>query len=348
MEKFRAILLKVLLYGSFLMGTFLLFLYWTFPYTRIFDRVISPIQKRARLKIQVKDLRPHYLTGVSIKGLNIQKQVKKGTAEVQINRIVANLSILPLFLLRQEIQARVEAAQGSLDLTASHRSRIVDVDLKIKDINLGALGPPNSAFRHRSKSDPPRPLLAMIFSPVYGRVNGSVKLKVPLPGAKVATKKTSKKKTRRRRRYRRRGRGLDITKVSGRIKLRINGFSVGPGYFATQQHGEVPVPLVQLGRFVIDIRIDKGRVTIMQCFSKGGAGELFVKGFVVLRRAIPYSYFQGEFRFRVSESFKNGLNTPVLSMLKGLINSMGPGKSGFHLYKGRIPFRGRPRLRRVY
>ena len=339
-------ILRWLAIAAFTFFLFFFFVYLLFPYERLFQRLTHQIQHQAKVKLAMKYISPYWVTGIQTEKLNVQKQVKKGTAEVQIDRLTARISVLPLLILRAHIHADIDVARGQIQANATYKSNTVETELALNNIVLGALGPPLSAVNRRDKDDPPRPLLAMLFAPVYGKVNGDVKLTIPLPSNAAPLKSTKKKK--RRRRYRRRNpNAIDLQKLKGRVKLKIRGFSVGPGYFPTAQMGELPVPLLKLGSLNLELRIAKGKIRFVKATSVGQDGELYVKGTIHLKPRLIYSSFRGEIRFKIAKSFLDRLNTPELGLLKGGVNMLGPGRNGYHRYKVYLPFRGRPHFTKM-
>ncbi len=339
MPKFRKWLKRFSYFFLFLFS-FFLFLYWSFPYLQIVNKLLQPHLRRARLSLSIGKLKPHYLTGIHAEKINIQKKVKKGIAEVQIDQLTARVSLLPLALLKIALGFEVKVARGKIfgEAAYSWRSGELAANIRIKNLQLASLGPPLSAYRHFSKDNPPKPLLTTLFAPVWGKVSLKLKGKMPL---------SFRRKRRRRRRYYRR-RGINLKKLKADLRLKISNLSIGPGYLPTSQMGELPVPRIRFGTLRVHLKIAKGRANIVQFFSHGIDGELNITGYVKLRNPFLYSYYHGKIKFKLSQAFLDSLNTPTLGLLKGGINMLGPGRRGYHLFRARIPFRGRPDLRRQY
>ena len=121
---------------------------------------------------------------------------------------------------------------------------------------------------------------------------------------------------------------------------------MGPGEFTTAQMGDLPVPLLRLGTFVLKIKISKGKVEITRCIAQGADGEIDLKGSIRLRRNIRYTVFRGELKFKINQSFINNLDpTSVLKTGLGMLGS--PPRGGFYRYRLRIPLGGgRPTFRK--
>lgn len=339
---------KVLGYVAFFLASFVYFVYATFPYTSLVQKFSLPVQKQLKARIEMKDLSPYLLTGVKINNLNIKKMVSKGTAEVQVEQLKARLAILPLLSRKLRVMFNALLAQGTLRGMVDLKGRDFDVRLQAKGIQLAGIGPHPSALRKRPKSDPARPLLEMLFAPVFGKLSLRLQVKNTgrsvAPGRKSKKRKKKRRKKRRRRRRRRRTRGVDIRKVNGAVILKVRNLSLGPGYFNSGQMGELPVPLLRLGKLNLQLKIGGGYVQFVRCTIKGTDADAEITGKIRLRQRMAYSYFRGMIKFKVKKALLNRPTTPGL--LKGAITALGTPRGGFHRFKVYFPFRGRPRFTR--
>ena len=110
--------------------------------------------------------------------------------------------------------------------------------------------------------------------------------------------------------------------------------------------GELPVPRLLLGTLKLKLKLDNGKAKIIKCTSDGQDGALKISGYMQLRSRIQYSFFRGRLKFRFNPSFGNRL--PSNSLLKGALQMLGPTKSsGYHEYRLYLPFRGRPKFKKL-
>lgn len=347
--------------GGGLFGLFLFFLYRSFPYEILVQRLTNNIQRRAKVRIKLDRVQPYWFSGLDATGVNIRQLAKKGTAEIQIDRATVHLSLLSLLFGSPKATFFTSIARGELSGDVQKKGSFIKVNLNVDGLQLAAIGPPPSAMRTDKTA---QPLIKMLFAPVYGRLKAAVKMDIPLPGAKPkarpkpkAKKPKSKRNTRRRRRRTRRtrrrprrvyrrSRGIDVKQLDGTIQLNIVGLTIGPGYFPTANLGEVPVPRLRLGNLLLKLKIANGKATIVKGVSIGTDGELHLYGSIQLRSRLNYSVFRGRVKFKINPALKNSPATPPL--LKAALGMLGPGKNGgFHTYKIYLPFRGRPRFRKL-
>ncbi len=346
---------KWLGYTLFFMAAFVYFIYRTFPYKQLFDRFSMNFQRQAKVRVKMSNLHPYWLSGVEANNVIIRKPMKKGIAAVQIKYVRAHASLFSLLFRKISADFYAEVAKGTVEGSVNQSGGKVNVKLDIKRLSLNALREKRLRRRRRvttkkGKTKTVKPqndsLLATLFAPVYGRLKAKVRLQVLMPGAKTsAPKKTAKKnnnRRRRRRRTRRRGapaRGVDLTKATGTIKVDIRSLSLGPGEFPTAQMGDLPVPLLRLGKFVLRVKISKGTLRVTRCESNGTDGALKLTGSIRLRRNMRYAVFRGKLEFKINKSFIDSLDPT--SVLKTGLGLLGPAPTGgFYRYRLRIPLGG--------
>lgn len=324
----------------------LFFIYQMFPYELLVKRLTNRVQRRARMQIDIDRVSPYWLTGLQAKNVTVQTRVKKGIAELQVDQVQARLSILSLLVGTIEAAFKIHLAQGKIEGLVAKKGPSIVGNVNISDLQLAALGPTRQRLRINKQA---KPLLSMLFAPIYGRLHVKLNAEVPLPGTtpvkRKVKKRTKKRKGRKRRVYRRPRGGFDIRRVTGKVKVNIHGLSIGPGYFPTAKLGELPVPLLRLGSFMLKLKVEKGRVQIIKCVAIGQDGELHVTGHIQLRSKLNYSIFKGKIKFKIKPAFLQ--NPSTSSLLKAALRALGPGKNGgYHTYSVYAPFRGTPRFRK--
>lgn len=97
---------------------FVLFLYWTFPYHQIQERVIRRFVPQADFQLSVGDLRPYWFTGVQLEDVVVQKVSPEGgevSSLFQFDRLRARLKVVPLLWGAKTISFRSELYDGGID-----------------------------------------------------------------------------------------------------------------------------------------------------------------------------------------------------------------------------------------
>ncbi|MEM1008829.1 MAG: type II secretion system protein GspN [Myxococcota bacterium] len=326
--------LRWLGYISLAIFCFFVFLYWTFPYRRLFDSLSSPFQRRAKVRVQLKELAPYWLSGVSIQNLNLQRRVPKGIAEINIEQLQARVSIIPLLWGTVSSSFSAALARGTLSGYFSRTSgNQIDLHTNIRGVQLGALGPRTSKIL---KDKQARPLIEKLFVPTFGKVNASLDLSL---------RPQSAAKGKRKRRISRRG-AFDLKKSTGTLKLNIRQLNLGPGYFKAGKLGELGLPRTNLGKLVLKAKMRKGTLEITDGAIFGGDIEVQISGKVELRQPLPYSRFVGLLKVKVQKSFlKNLPKDDVVSRAAFNAIRSRVKKDGYTHYRVIAPFRGRANVR---
>ncbi|MCK6509813.1 type II secretion system protein GspN [Myxococcota bacterium] len=329
-------LLRWTAYAALAFFSFLFFLYQTFPYRRLFDAFSVPVQRATQTRIQMNDLRPYYLTGVHIQDLNLQRLVPKGIAEVQIPQVRARLSIFPLLWGSLSASFFAEIASGELNGSFSRsRKNEISVQANLDGLQLALLGPTSGKML---KNPDAKPLLEILFAPVFGAVRGDINLDLLPPTNAPAPQGKNKRPT-----FRPPPNAIDLNRSTGKIKLTIRNFSIGPGYFPAGQMGELPVPRLNLGTLNIEIKMEKAIADLSNVRAFGGDIDLQVTGKIQLNPNFRYSIFRGDIRFKIEKDFINSLKPD--SLLKvGLGALPTPKPDGYITYNVYFPFYGQPRF----
>jgi type II secretion system protein N len=312
--------------------SFLFFLYQTFPYRKLFDAVTAPVQRQAQIRIQMRDLSPSMLTGVEITELNIQRGVPKGIAEIQIARFWARVSLFPLLWGQVSASMRMEMANGEATAFFKRtRNNEIGLTANLEGIELALLGPSTSKML---KDKLAKPLLEILFAPVFGRLQGSIELDLFPYAAAKDTKQTKGARPS----FQRRG-VFDMTKSVGRLKLLMQNTSMGPGYFPAGQMGELPVPRLRLGTVNLQVKIDKGIAEITTARAFGGDIDLKIEGKLQLQDPFPYSIFRGKIFIKLEKTFVDSVKDPLLKA--GLSALPAPKQDGYSHFSVFLPFSGR-------
>ena len=104
------------------LGSFLIFVYLTFPYGVIKEVAVSALTENFRktglpVRVAIGGLKPHWLTGVKLKDVTITN-VTNQHAVITFTNVTARLNMLPLLLGKISIGASVSQSSGTLDVAA--------------------------------------------------------------------------------------------------------------------------------------------------------------------------------------------------------------------------------------
>lgn len=157
MSKFLKFILCVLLF----VFSFVLFLYWSFPYEVLKDRAIGSIG--ADYDISVKELSPYWFTGIDVSGVKVREPAAKGGTDLMdIKRIRGRISILSLLFGKPKVSFDVDIGKGDISGTAMQTEDETNIDVDIDDIDLKYL----------------KVVMAKTGINMTGELNGKVALKV--------------------------------------------------------------------------------------------------------------------------------------------------------------------------
>jgi type II secretion system protein N len=160
-------------YVVFFIFCFLLFAYVTFPYERLRDvitdrfAVAPPEGKTApKMSMKIEELSPHWLTGVALQGVTIERTAEGATEPtlIQIDEVTLNAAPIAYLLDRIEVSIGVEAGEGSLEgqWITDKAGKAYHVIAELDALDLGKIG-----------------VGAFLDIPLAGKMTGSVDVELP-------------------------------------------------------------------------------------------------------------------------------------------------------------------------
>lgn len=110
---------KIIGYILFGIISFLVILYQTFPYSLVKENIVIQVQnllnaQKIPLNFSMLSLRPYWVTGVEIRGLEFENKLDHND-ELIIRNISARLSILPLLIGNLTINADIVQRDGTIN-----------------------------------------------------------------------------------------------------------------------------------------------------------------------------------------------------------------------------------------
>ncbi|HRI64245.1 MAG TPA: type II secretion system protein GspN, partial [Polyangium sp.] len=146
-------ILKFMAYPALYLTCLMLFLYFTFPWNRLRDRLVAEIAIRGQKprstiqRVEIDDLDSYWFTGVEATGVRIYFPPSDDTggdkdkpveSMVKVDEVQARLQVLPMFLGRFRVNFWAKAFNGEIKGSApvGGASSPVEVQLDAVDLSL--------------------------------------------------------------------------------------------------------------------------------------------------------------------------------------------------------------------
>ncbi|MFH0800580.1 MAG: type II secretion system protein GspN [Pseudomonadota bacterium] len=133
--------LKLVAYVGLFVFSFVLFLYWFFPYEVLKDRITGAIEQQlgGGVEVDMKDLKPYWFTGVDVSGLTIGAAGGGGKAAplVECKRVRARASFFSLLFGRPSVSFDIKIGKGEIFGSASQSDEVFSVDADLDGVDLG-------------------------------------------------------------------------------------------------------------------------------------------------------------------------------------------------------------------
>jgi len=122
--------------------SFLLFLYWNFPYEVLKDRIVDAIEGQAggNVIVEVGDLEPYWFTGVEMSELTITEPGTDQAAPfVNFKRVRARASLFSLVFGRPSISFSIQLGGGEISGVVKQSEDMLSIDADLDKVDLGNL-----------------------------------------------------------------------------------------------------------------------------------------------------------------------------------------------------------------
>lgn len=313
-ERFEALREKLKVYGpyvgysAFFFVALLLFIYWSFPYDRVRDKIIAEFEKSQRTPpgapkqiLSIGKLEPSWFTGVVLKDValtTVPADPNKATSVLRADEVRARVSFGSLFSSAKDLTFSAKAIGGTIEGSITHKvstapatptpgkkdsgpkyDRTIKMDLN--DVSLAELTPLRDA----------------VGTAVGGTLKGSIDVTYG--------------ETR-------------IDKANGTVALEVENFWVSdgktpfkvPALKAVFGSEDITLPQIVIGNVPVQISVKNGVATIEKFEGKGKDLELNVDGRVTLRESVNESDLAIGLRFKFNDTYKKkGESTAGLLLL---------------------------------
>ncbi len=125
--------------GYLLLGIslFLLFTYWSFPYPQLKEKLIRRLEAETHLRLEVKDFRPSFFTGLVLNGVNISSGlISESPALLSLRQLRLRISIFPLIWGSLSLKLSSDLYGGHLAGRFNKRGSRVSVFCEWEDLEI--------------------------------------------------------------------------------------------------------------------------------------------------------------------------------------------------------------------
>lgn len=132
--------LRYIAYVVLFAFSFLVFLYWTFPYDVLKDRLINAIERQVGegLEITIRDFDSYWFTGVEVEGLAIKDPSGK-VAVIDIDSAHARASFFSLLFGNPRVAFAVDLGEGEVGGVVRQSEDRLLIDVELDDFDIGEL-----------------------------------------------------------------------------------------------------------------------------------------------------------------------------------------------------------------
>jgi type II secretion system protein N len=258
------------LYTLFFAGVFCVSLYWTFPYERLRDYVMSQASSTTETSarnVQIGDIHPFGMTGVMLRDVEITQTSTEPDSQPSVLRfseLSAKLSPLSLLFGDKKLAFHAAAGGGKLDGVFTRGSDAQHVTAKLAAFDVAKAG-----------------LGSFIGLPLKGKASGSVDLSL----------------------------ATDVAKSVGTVKLELRGLHIGDGKakIKVPALGSSGLTLdeVDAGKLQFDVDLKDGLATLTKFATDGRDLKLDGKGSARLVDPLKRSRLDLDLDLTFSDAYKN-------------------------------------------
>ncbi len=267
-------IIKLIAYAVIFIFSFLLFLYWMFPYDILKDRVAAAIEGPfdRSVEVSMEKIEPYYFTGVEINGLKLTHRADGDPKPVaELDRVRARASFFSLLFGSPRISFFIKAGKGELEGSARQSEEGFDIDMDMDDFDIATLKVIESLYGVK----------------LSGLMSGNVDLKID------------------------RARPV---RTSGKIDISLDDFKLAASQLtAGGANIPIPDMVITKGRGSrLKMTIDKGAVSIDEFRLADGDLGLDIKGKIFLSTVVSNYRLNLSGSFRVSDKLEEAI--PFLFM----------------------------------
>lgn len=255
------------------------FVYCTFPYDRVREKVRVAIEESMNADVEIDELSPSWVTGVEVTGLRIKTRPLRPSDTPKtftIDSLSARVGLLALVTGGVDLSYAIGVYGGEIEGTLEESGPNATVTMAWKGLDLAQV----------------QTLREAIGLPLGGLVSGEANLTLV---------------------------DRALAKSDGAIHLRGEGLRVGDGKAKLEipGFGGLTIDPIQIGDLQGELAVKAGKATVTRLGAQGRDLELIGEGKIDLRDPLPASNVQAYIRFKILPAYtaRNQRMGPLVSGL---------------------------------
>jgi type II secretion system protein N len=129
--------LKITGYVAYGLASLLVGLYLTFPWASVKDRALGVASERLGHAVRARTLEPHWLTGVRVEGLTIERS--EGREPFQLEEVIARANLLALVTGKLGGTVTLPIAHGEIEADVVRGGTTTEIDARVEEIELALM-----------------------------------------------------------------------------------------------------------------------------------------------------------------------------------------------------------------
>lgn len=134
--------LKIIVYPLLFLMSFVLFLYWMFPYDVVKERITGAVEAQlgGGVEVDIQSMSPYWFSGIDIKGLTIgQGGADKSVPLLSCQRVRARAAIFSLLVGSPAVSFDVRMGKGEISGSVKVAEDSLSIEAELDDVDLGNL-----------------------------------------------------------------------------------------------------------------------------------------------------------------------------------------------------------------
>lgn len=261
--------LRVTGYVIFGVFSFLLFIYLTFPFDALKDRILADVEKnlKGEYEISVGSVSPRLLIGVTLKSVKIIDRGGGTAAAVfEADRVRLKTSLISMMFGSPTVKYDVKVGKGRIVGKIGSEKNKTHLEMRLVDFDLGKIAFLLSKYGLQLKSE----------------INGDIKLDLD---------------------------SEQIIRSTGIINMEPNGIKILPSKLKAGALGEVDIPemLIAGGKSVISADLQRGAIKVNKFVFEQGDFDLDLNGSVYLSSKFENFRLNLKGGFKISDKMNQAL-----------------------------------------
>lgn len=136
-------LLAVTGYAAFFVACFVLFAYWSFPYGRVREFLISKVSSELGYQLSIGELTPYWVSGLHLSEVTLTKPAPDANSQpvdLKLEEATARASLLSLLLGDFVVSFWASDGTGEIEGSYTHGETEFAFEAELTELDLGAVG----------------------------------------------------------------------------------------------------------------------------------------------------------------------------------------------------------------